>query len=59
MHWAKKEVPSIELCKRLKEYMPTSNEIDARVKLVIFLREAGYITFNQGDESNAQSRQQT
>jgi len=30
-----------------REYIPTSNEIDARAKLLIFLREAGYITFKQ------------
>jgi len=41
-----------------REYTPTDNEADARAKLLIFLRENGYITFNQGDK-DAQPRQQT
>ena len=34
-------------------------EANTRAKMLIFLRENGYITFNQGDKNNAQSRQQT
>ena len=37
-----------------REYTPTNNEANARAKLLIFLREAGYITFKQGDKDNAQ-----
>ena len=33
-------------------------EPNTRAKMLIFLRENGYITFNQGDEDNAQFRQQ-
>ncbi len=40
-----------------REYTPINNEADARAKLLIFLKEAGYITFNQGDK-DAQPRQQ-
>jgi len=39
-----------------REYTPTYNEANARAKLLIFLKEIGYITFNQEDKSNAQSR---
>mgnify|MGYP000132518623 CR=1 FL=1 len=40
-----------------REYTPTNNEANARAKLLIFLKEIGYLTFKQGD-TNAQSRQQ-
>jgi len=33
-------------------------EANARAKTVIWLKENGYITFNQGDKNNAQPRQQ-
>ena len=36
-----------------REYTPTYNEANARAKLLIFLREIGYITSNQKDKNNA------